>query len=86
MALKIDINFNELLDRVTIGDYLLHKDSGKLYRVIKHRNIIYTLDVQNAEIEDVFGSFTDFLASDFMKKENLLVIKESNFKLIMKPQ
>ena len=34
MALRIEINLNKLLDRPTIGDYALSRETFDLYRIV----------------------------------------------------
>lgn len=82
MALRIEMNLNKLLDRPTIGDYVLTKETFDLYRIIATgEGAILLINVETALVYREFENMTHFLSSDFLEKE-VQVIKEENFKLM----
>lgn len=82
MALRIEINLNKLLDRPTIGDYALTRETFDLYRIVAtEEGNILLVNVETALVGKKFENMAHFLSSEFLKRE-FQIIKEENFKLI----
>lgn len=82
MALRIEINLNKLLDRPTIGDYALSRETFDLYRIVAtEEGNILLVNVETALVGKKFENMAHFLSSEFLERE-FQIIKEENFKLI----
>lgn len=80
MALKIEMNLNKFLDRPTLGDYVLSKETFILYRIITSDEGILLVNVESAVAVKKYKDMAELLES--IEIQEMQLIKEENFKLM----